>query len=197
MPFVGWDAISRRSAGGGCGAWFDGGIYALKGGSTGELWRYDATADTWAEFNQLPSLGSYGRARKVSVGGSMVIVEGRLFVLKGNKTCEFWRDSLPSLEAPQIAREGAMAAQTRLGDWQMTIGPNPLAGDFAVVRCNLPKGGSATLDIFDASGRRAYPSLGIRNSEARLDLRSMPAGVYLVKATTDRFSTTHKLVVER
>jgi len=197
MPFVGRDAINRRSAGGGCGAWFEDGIFALKGGSTGEFWRYDATGDTWTEFNQLPPLGSYGRARKISAGGSMVIVDGRLFALKGNQTREFWRDSLPSLEALRIPREGVMAARTGLGDWQLAISPNPLASGFAVVRCNLPKGGSVSLEIFDASGRRVHSSLGIRTSEFRLDLRSMPAGVYLVRVTTDNFSTTRKLVVQR
>ena len=161
MPFVGRDAISRRSGGGGCAAWFEGGIYALKGGSTGEFWRYDATGDTWTEFNQLPPLGSYGRARKISTGGSMVIVNGKLFALKGNSTREFWRDSLPSLKVLRVPREGIMATQTTLGDWHLSISPNPLASGFATVRCNLPKDGSATLEVFNASGRLVHSSFVI------------------------------------
>jgi len=195
MPFVGRDASSRKSRGGGSGAWFAGGIYALKGGSTSEFWRYDATADTWTEFNQLPPIGSSGN-HKVSAGGCMVSVGGTLFALKGNQTTEFWRYTLGSLNARQPSREGVMATQTTLGDWQLAISPNPLAGGFATVRYNLPKAGPATVEVFNAAGRLVLSSFVIRNSEFRLDLRSMPAGVYLVKVTAEGFSTTRKLVVE-
>jgi hypothetical protein len=195
MPFVGRDAYSRQVRGGGTGAWFGGGIYALKGGSTSEFWRYDPTADTWTEFNQLPPIGSSGN-RKVSTGGCMVSVNGTLFALKGNETNELWRYTLASLCAQQNSREGVTAAQTTLGDWQLAISPNPLASGFAVLRYSLPKFGSATIKVFNASGRLVRSSFGIRNSEFRLDLRSMPAGVYLVKVTTEGFSTTQKLVVE-
>jgi hypothetical protein len=197
MPFVGRDAISRKSASGGTGAWCDGGIYVLKGGSTSEFWYYDATADTWTEFNQMPLDGSSGN-HKVSAGGSMVIADRALFALKGNQTFEFWRDSLPSPQPPrsQVPREGVMAAQTTPGDRQLELIPNPLVSGFAVVRCNLPKGSRASLAIFDASGRLVQSPIVIRQSPFRLDLRSMPAGVYLVKVTTAGISTTHKLVVE-
>jgi outer membrane protein assembly factor BamB len=181
--------------GGGTGAWFEGGIYALKGGSTGEFWRYDATADTWTEFNQLPPIGSSGN-RKVSTGGCMVSVNGTLFALKGNETNELWRYTLASLCAQQNSREGVTAERVVIGEWRMAISPNPMASGFAVLRYSLPKAGPATIKVFNASGRLVRSSFGIRNSEFRLDLRSMPAGVYLVKVTTEGFSTTQKLVVE-
>jgi outer membrane protein assembly factor BamB len=198
MPFVGRDASSRKSRGGGSGAWFEGGIYALKGGSTSEFWRYDATADTWTEFNQLPPMGSSGN-RKVSAGGCMVSVDGTLFALKGNQTNELWRCALGSLNAPQPSREGVMAAQAfdiRHSAFDVRLSPNPLASGFVTVRHNLPKARSATLEVFNACGRLVHSSLAIRTSSFRLDLRSMPAGVYLVKVTTEGFSTTQKLVVE-
>jgi len=197
MPFVGRDACSRRSRGGGSGAWFEGGIYALKGGSTSEFWCYDATADTWAEFNQLPPTGSSGN-HKVSAGGSMVSVGGTLFALKGNQTNELWRDSLVSLKALQTSREGVMAAQTTLGDWQLAVSPNPLASGFAVLRYSLPKAGLAALKVFDVTGRTVLSqtmAVG-RTGTASLDLRKLVAGVYMVKVTTEGFSTTQKLVVE-
>jgi hypothetical protein len=90
-----------------------------------------------------------------------------------------------------------MAAQTALGDWQFAISPNPLASGLAVLRYSLPKGRSATVEVFNASGRLVHSSFGIRNSSFRLDLRSMPAGVYLVRVETDSYSATQKLVVER
>jgi hypothetical protein len=195
MPFVGRSSRSRKSRGGGAAAWFEGGIYALKGGSTSEFWRYAATADTWAEFDELPPLGSSGN-RKVSTGGCIVSVDDTLFALKGDNTNEFWRYALVSLKVPQPSREGIMAERVAIGEWRMVISPNPLASGFAAVRCNLPKGGSATLEVFNASGRLVQSPIAIRNSPFQMDFRSMPAGVYLVKVTTEGFSTTQKLVVE-
>jgi hypothetical protein len=197
MPFVGRDASSRKSRGGGSGAWFDGGIYALKGGSTGEFWRYDATADTWTEFNQLPPIGSSGN-HKVSTGGCMVSVDGTLFALKGNQTTEFWRYALGSFKALQTSREGVMAAQATLGDWHLAISPNPLASGFAVLRYSLPKVGLATLSVFDVTGRTMLTQTlaAGRTGTASLDLRKLGAGVYVVKVAAEGFSTTQKLVVE-
>jgi hypothetical protein len=197
MPFVGRSARSRKSRGGGSGAWLEGGIYALKGGSTSEFWRYDATADTWAECNELPPLGSSG-TRKVSAGGCMVSVDSTLFALKGNKTNELWRYDLASTDASQSSREGVMAERVASGDWRVAIGPNPLAGGFATVRYSLPKTGLVTLNVFDVTGRTVLTQTLAtgRAGKAGLDLRRLGAGVYLVKVTAQGFSTTQKLVVE-
>jgi hypothetical protein len=198
MPFVGRDASSRKSGGGGSGAWFEDGVYALKGGSTSEFWRYDATGDTWTEFNQLPPLGSYGRARKISAGGSMVSVDGTLFALKGNQTREFWRYSLASLKALQILREGVMAVQTPLGSGRLTIGPSPLVGGLVHLEVGKVSSRSATVRLYDASGRTvAVWNALLQNGTADLDVRHLTAGVYVVRVETDGCYATQKLVVER
>jgi hypothetical protein len=197
MPFVGKSGRTRKSRDGGSGAFFEGGVYALKGGSCGEFWRYDATSNTWAEFDELPTMAASGRTRKVYAGGTIVSVDGTLFALKGNKTNELWRYALGYASAPQPSRDGVVAAQTTLGDRQFTVSPNPLAAGSALLRYSLPKGGSATVEVFNASGRLVCSSSGITSSSFRLDLGSMTAGVYLVKVETRGMSTTRKLVVER
>ena len=197
MPFVGRSGRSRKSRSGGGAAWFEGSIYAIKGGNTTEFWRYDAAADAWFEFDSLPRRAASGKTRKVYAGGSMVSVDGTLYALKGNRTDELWRYALAPANAPQPAHEGVLAAETKLSDGQLAISPNPLASGFAVLRYSLPKGGIAAVEVFNASGRLVHSSFGIRNSSFRLDLRSMPAGVYLVRVETDGYSATQKLVIER
>jgi len=73
------------------------------------------------------------------------------------------------------------------------------------VRCNLTNcqtgaveanSGPAVLAVYDVTGRLVRSPVAIRHSPFRLDLRSMPAGVYLVKVTTEGYSTTPKLVVQ-
>ena len=199
MPFVGRSARTRKSRDGGSGAWFEGGIYALKGGSTSEFWRYDATANTWTEFDELPPMASSGKLRKVYAGGSMVNVDGTLFALKGNKTNELWRYALGYASSQQPSREGIMTAQAALGRGQLTIGPSPLVD--GLIRLNAgttSPSQSATVRLYDAVGRPVgiwRPVL--QNGAADLDVRHLAAGVYLVRVETDGYSATQKLVIER
>jgi hypothetical protein len=79
----------------------------------------------------------------------------------------------------------------------MTIAPNPLASGFVTVRFSSPLRSPATLAIYNAAGRLVHSSFGIRTSSFRLDLRSIPAGVYVVKLTSEGYTSSQKLVVQR
>jgi len=91
MPFIGAAGRRKRSKDGGSTTWYDGRICALKGGNTGEFWRYDPATDVWVELDTLPTFGSTGKRKKVKHGGDIVNADGVLYALKGNKTREFWR----------------------------------------------------------------------------------------------------------
>ena len=73
--------------------------------------------------------------------------------------------------------------------------PNPATG-VVHIRCTLPGNGKANLRMYDVAGNQVYSSVGLRASSFRLDLRSIPAGVYLLKTDSDVGSATRKLVVE-
>jgi hypothetical protein len=198
LPFFGKSGRNRKSRDGGSGAFFDGGVYALKGGSTSEFWRYDATAGTWTEGDELPPMAGNGKVRKVYAGGGMVSVDGTLFALKGNKTNELWRYALGSSSAPEPSRDGVVAAEMTLGDGRLTIGPSPLVGGFVHLDVGRTSSRSATVRLYDASGRSvAVWKPILQNGAADMDVRHLAAGVYLVRVETDAYSATQKLVVER
>ena len=77
----------------------------------------------------------------------------------------------------------------------LSIEPNPSGG---VVRVSYPltANGQATLRVCDVTGRQVSSLSGLPRSEFRLDLRSVPAGVYLVRLESGRGSATRKLVIE-
>jgi hypothetical protein len=77
------------------------------------------------------------------------------------------------------------------------VSPNPLAAGYADVRFSAPAAMALTLRVYDATGRLVHSSFGIRTSPFRLDLRSMPAGVYLVKLSGQDFENSQRLVVQR
>jgi hypothetical protein len=68
----------------------DGMIYALKGNSTVEFYRYDPLRDNWQTRESLPRANREGRKRTVKKGGSLAAAAGRVYALKGGQTLDFW-----------------------------------------------------------------------------------------------------------
>jgi len=99
----------------------------------------------------------------------------------------------------QPTRDSARGAAPPAVDGRtFALAPNPLSGGCAALRCSLPKTQPATLSVFDVAGRRVLAQTTSGGAgTASLDLRKLKAGVYLVGVTTEGFSTTQKLVVER
>jgi len=95
---------------------------------------------------------------------------------------------------------GLMEQTSAVDDVRLAIHPNPVRTGHATVHLHrqLPASPPPLLGIYDASGRLVrQSSLGLRASSMPLDLRSMRAGVYLVRLTAGTFSTTQKLVIQR
>jgi immune inhibitor A len=202
MPFINSQGRTKKSKDGGCGTWYSGALYALKGGNTQEFWKYTAARDSWAELETVPAYGSSGRKRKVKNGADITgNGNGLLFILKGNKTDELWRyvatGGLP-LAACGPERYGVMARPFDVPGLPFVITPNPLASGAVTLRCGRALTGPASVDIFDATGRAVlHSSFLVRSSTFSLDLRSMSAGVYLVRLTSGGFAATQKLVLQR
>jgi hypothetical protein len=198
MPIPG-SAGNKKARDGSCAAWYCGKIYAFKGGNTTEFWRYFPLGDSWKKLDDIPMIGMTGARRKVRAGGALASFPGMgLFAFKGNKSLEFWNYVPSEIAGAQPTRDGVTAGSTKIGALSFAIAPNPLAGGLATVRYNLPKAGLATLNVFDVAGRTVLTQTMAagRTGTASLDLRKLEAGVYLVKVTTEGFSTTQKLVVQ-
>ena len=75
-----------------------------------------------------------------------------------------------------------------------SLEPNPASG-IVRVSYSLP-GIRARLQMYDVTGREVRTSVERQLRGFSLDVRSMPAGVYLVRLESERGSSTRKLVVE-
>jgi hypothetical protein len=199
MPIPG-SAGNKKAKTGSCAAWYGGKLYAFKGGNTNEFWRYYPMGDSWHKQDDIPLIGMSGSRKKVKAGAALAGHPGTgIYGFKGNKSLEFWRYTPYDVVAgAQPRRDGITAGAMEIGAPSFAIAPNPLAGGFATVRYSLPKAGLATLNVFDVTGRTVLEQTlaAGRTGSASLDLRKLEAGVYLVKVTTEGFSTTQKLVVE-
>jgi hypothetical protein len=156
------------------------------------LVKLDANADTvWTSV--LPGSGKE-QARDVwqtADGG---------YVIAG--TSDAPGDSILLVKTDSLGRvqtglaEGGPAAGERIA---FSVAPNP-ASDFATLSFTTPVERSSAralnLSIYDATGRLAHSTPGLRASPFRLDLRSLPAGVYMLKLEYDGRTATRKLIIE-
>jgi len=200
MPLTGMMGKTKKSKDGGCGAYYDGAIYALKGGNTQEFWCYFVEGDSWQELDTMPAYGSTGKKKRVKAGADIVAYgDGAFFALKGNKTLEFWRYALGAFVAtPKPARTGVMGELARSTQPVLSITPNPLTRGLATLRYSLPQAGPVRLVIYDVAGRNRLTKTVVagRTGAAAIDLRHLARGVYLAKLEAQGCKTTQKLVVE-
>jgi hypothetical protein len=167
-----------------------GSLYAFKGGSSNEFWRYDVSADSWTQLDDIPA-GTW--RRKVGRGGALVWYEGRAYALKGSGSCQFWSFD-PSAVLPttlQPARDAiAGAAVVSLPVDQRTP---------RLLRCGRPAvfqvaEGTKTILVIDAAGRVISRSAAARPFT---DLCLSRPGVYFVVMAADSGSSATKSMVVR
>jgi hypothetical protein len=81
----------------------------------------------------------------------------------------------------------------------VTVEPNPLGSGFATLRFALPEAGPLRMAVYDVTGRSVLSQIlpAARQGAARLDLRSISNGVYIIRIDASGYSATQKLVVQR
>ena len=204
MPLAGREGgkegRKKKSADGAAGAWYAGGIYALKGGGTQGFFRYSPGTDSWTQLDTVPRYGTSHKKRGVKSGGDIVSYGGGVFyALKGNKTNELWRfvtDVGPLSPSVQTGSPGPMPGQLE----ECAIATNTVVSGFATLHLGVSRSGPAVLRVFDVMGRcvgtwRASPRPG--TDAVELDLRNLSAGVYAIRLETQGLVTTHRIVVVR
>lgn len=192
MPLVGMLGKSKKSKDGGCGAWYEGAIYALKGGNTQEFWRFSTNSGNWTELETIPSYGSTGKRKRVKAGGDIVYSTYAFWALKGNKTLEFWRYGLviasPGAGPPRRSgiSTGGMFPTVQTG---FSLEPNPALNHICHLRYTLAEPVSVRARLFDAAGRLVRVFVWGRglsgDGYVRLDLSGLGSGVYLFKLETE------------
>jgi hypothetical protein len=134
--------------------------------------------------------------KRVKSGGALVFAAGAVHALKGNSTLEFWRYSPGGglVLSPAAAKTAVQGGSLQDSKKAFGLHPNPVA-DFARMSGGAPISGSVVL--YDIGGRRVLRQTVDRAASVRLDVRALPAGIYLLELQTAEGRTTQKLVIER
>lgn len=193
----------KKSKDGAAGIWYDGCLYAVKGGGSQGFYRYDPATASWAALETVPRNGTGGK-KAIKAGADLVNWNNQaLFLLKGNKTNEFWRYGLQTQQRTQP--EPQAQTQTAVRTPLLRIVPNPIADGVATLSVNgaAYTWSAGQIRIFDAAGR-ALLSLTVSRSPGHtafssfpLDLRALPAGIYLVRLELGEVNLSQKLVLQK
>ncbi len=183
-------------------AFVNGNIYMLKGGNTNEFWKYDIGADDWSQMDpaniwDIPT----GSGKRVKSGGALCVLDNNFYVIKGNKTPEFYKHNPPSSTGPILptVTEGSMGNTITNNNWIISILPNPAKHTISI-NYNLNIAGSVSYKLYDITGTlvKSYYNIDqAKHGSIQIDVQSLAQGVYILKFNTDEFSTTRKLVIEK
>jgi N-acetylneuraminic acid mutarotase len=144
---------------GGSLVWFDGKLYAVKGGSKNEFWCYDPAGDAWTYVNEVPS------TKGIKCGTSLAAAENGIYCVPGKNTNEFFFELIETGEQAGPGPSGAVSTAVVARPGQrvgVTAGP---------------------VTVYDAAGRTVFSG----RTDGSLVLNLAP-GLYIARtgATTQK-----------
>lgn len=158
-------------------------LYALKGGGKNEFWQYNILTGQWLALETIPRLN---RRSVPKAGASLAYLNGQVWLLKGNKTREFWcyqtsknefesiyhRDTEAQSEKIEILRY----AQNDMGKiiQKMVVMDNC---NSIVIKYNIPYPGHYVFKCYDLDGRYVQT----------LDERLLDSGNYNFQFSLDKY----------
>jgi hypothetical protein len=177
-------------------------IYVIKGGRSGETWRYCTFGDTWTQLDDLPA-GISGR--QVSAGGALSWADDRLWALKGNGTREFWsyRPAASSLGlTPNSGRQTQSSMRPQAPGFRFETAPSIFRNPHSAIRIDfaLPRAGGHSLKLYDITGKlvatlaEGYRAAGV--ASVRLQTTSLSSGIYVVRLQAEGSVLTQRLIIE-
>jgi len=181
-------------------------ILALKGNKTQEFWKYEALGNLWTRGKDVPLAPS---GKKVGPGGAISCMDGFVYIVKGNKTSDFY--SMPVSESdenhllsgtgPEKNVQGQSAV--RSPQFALNIAPNPFTSSLnPSIFYSLPFAGNVSLKLYDITGKLVstlvdgfHPAGSYRYSLLTTH-HSLASGIYLLTYEAGDYRATEKLTIE-
>lgn len=178
-------------------------IYAIKGGSRTEFWKYTPSTGHWTASETIPRLN----IKSVPKTGAALAstADGKIYLIKGNNQNEFWRYNPPlsfgetEILASQPTQATQMVNKSSLVMTTIDATPNPFKSH-TTIRYSLPAAGYISIKLYDASGRLVEVlSDGYYNQGSysmNLSRNKLSNGVYFLRYNGNSSEKELKLIVE-
>ena len=181
LPLVGPSGRSKKAKEGAGLAWFQGKVYAVKGGNTREFWRYTPGTDQWEYVNEVGAGSPVPPTKGIKCAQPLAAGPWGIYVLVGNNTNEFFYyagdppEAIDGRQPTAGGRNGVAAMAMQMGA-QGRLVTSPVRGDAAVLRWTGARPGAALVSLFDAAGRCVLRQAQVveRDAAVTLNLRTCP-----------------------
>lgn len=145
-------------------------------------------------IEKYPGTSAGNTGTTASFGSAAVIIHPNVDDIVWNETYQYWEVSFQTAGfGGYFVKSGSPVlgtSEVRLNS-EITITPNP-AKDFVNIR--LGSYSEAVINIYDASGKW-ITTASVKNSEGKIDISSLPKGVYLFMITlNDNTKMTKKVI---
>lgn len=175
-------------------------IYAVKGNSTNEFWKYTAgTPGVWSPQDTVPRLNSNSIIKS---GGALAFADGMVYLLKGNNTQEFWQfDPALGLIASISLQTNVsvMANEQTSNNLFVEVVPNPIHKN-AIIRYNIPTSGKVSLRLYNAIGvlinTIASDYLQAGSYQATINTSDYAKGIYFLRYEDKATQKELKLIIQ-
>jgi len=174
-------------------------IYATKGGGYNFMWQY-APVIGWTSVDSVPRLH---KKSVIKTGGALTYANGGLWLLKGNKSPEFWKYIPSGLVVanvtPSTVRSTMVEHTTTATNFNFDITPNPFTTS-ATIRYTVPVSGRVSIKLYNAIGNvvatvtNEYQNAGTYTT--RLSANTLAKGVYFLKYSDATNTSELKLIVQ-
>jgi len=185
---------------GGCIEYFQGKIYAVKGGNTREFWSYDPALNNWTYICEVGDGSPVPPAKGISCGRSLTANDFGIYILFGNNTDDFYFFA-GAMETPAAPPNPQTANLSPLTTLSLRISPNPVRNG-ATISYSLPLPGRVSLRLYDVTGKLVRtlvngccPS-GSYSYSLLTTHYSLARGIYLLRLDTETRTATSKLIIE-
>jgi hypothetical protein len=130
----------------------------------------------------------------VKNGAALTYLDGRLYLLRGNKTRQFWTYNIGTSDFKSVIPLTILSSMTEKTatinkvNIKMT---NPAKGN-ARIYYTLPTKITATLKIYNTLGKLVYTD---NTDQGFFTLNNLPIGIYFVQFNAGEYRASQKLII--
>ena len=174
-------------------------IYATKGGGFNFMWEYTPGIG-WVSVDSVPRLN---KKSVIKTGSAMAYADGGIWLLKGNKTPEFWKyipsASVATSVIPSTTTSAMVERTTTATSFNFNVTPNPFT-TITTIRYTVPVSGKVSVKLYNAIGNvvetvtNEYLNAGTYTT--RLSANTLAKGIYFLKYSDATNTSEVKLIVQ-
>ena len=181
-------------------------IYAIKGGGSHEFWQYEYRYNEW-QWVPLDTIPRLNRQSVPKHGAALAYAGGKVYLLKGNNTPEFWQ-YIPTTEKSKVKSQMSKAitnTQEELtlkqvqGDRLLDLTPNPFT-KLTTIHYTVPVSGKVSVKLYNTTGRLietlVNDNLIAGTYTVNFSSKNFANGVYFLRYSDNTNQKEIKLIVE-